>query len=83
MPETGHLRRVNCVFRTRIPAAPPPQNPFGAPSPLPEPRQPPRLLSTSRFMNKVGSWEEPPPGRVDFRLEVSHVQSLYRRFALA
>ena len=22
-PETGHLRRVNCVFRTRIPAAPP------------------------------------------------------------
>ena len=25
VPETGQLRRLNCVFRTRIPAAPPPK----------------------------------------------------------
>ena len=84
-PSAGN--RPSAPGELRVPHPDPdrtaPENPFGAPSPLPEPRQPPRLLSTSRFMNKVGSWEEPPPGRVDFRLEVSHVQSLYRRFALA
>ena len=32
-----------------------PKTPFGGPSPLPKPRQPPKLLSMSRFMSKVGS----------------------------
>ena len=43
VPETGHLRRVNCVFRTRNPGRTAPQTPFGGPSTLPEPRQPPKL----------------------------------------
>ena len=34
VPETGHLRRVNCVFRTRIPTAPPPKKPVRRTFPL-------------------------------------------------
>ena len=53
---TGHLRRVNCVFRTTDSRPHRPPNPVrrtfrlaGAPSTAPD------LHSTSRFMNKVGS----------------------------
>ena len=56
-PSAGN--RPSAPGELRVPHPDPdrtaPENPFGAPSPLPEPRQPPRLLLTSRFMNKVGS----------------------------
>ena len=44
VPETGHLRRVNCVFRTPIPAAPPPKTRSADLPPCRSPVNPPDCL---------------------------------------
>ncbi len=46
----GELR-----ISTPEPSRTAPKTPFGGPPVLPKPRQPPRLLSMSKFMNKAGS----------------------------